>query len=97
MRDNHPGDKYLYEITIETGPMTSHATSSNIRFILDGDNEDSDIRCVSDKERVLFKKGALDGFIMAVPRPLGELNTLRVWTDSCGLGEMSAWYLLGYI
>lgn len=31
---------------------------------------------------------------MSTPRPLGELEYLRVWTDSTGLGEMGAWYLL---
>ena len=29
-----------------------------------------------------------------MPRPLGELGYLRVWTDNCALGEMSAWYLM---
>jgi hypothetical protein len=45
-------------------------------------------------ERQLFKKGARDAFLCSVPRPLGELDYLRIWTDSCALGEMSAWYLM---
>ena len=34
MRDNHPDDKYLYEIIVETGPNDNHATTSSINFIL---------------------------------------------------------------
>ena len=95
LADNHPDDKYLYEIVVETGPMSSHATSSKINFILSGDEEDSDVRLLNDPERETFKCGAVDSFLMSVPRPLGTLQYFRVWTDSSGLGEMSAWYLLG--
>ena len=31
---------------------------------------------------------------MSVPYPLGSLEYFRVWTDSSGLGEMSAWYIM---
>ena len=34
MRDNHPDDKYLYEIIVETGPSDNHATTASINFIL---------------------------------------------------------------
>ena len=44
MADNHPDDKYMYEIVVETGPMASHATSSNINFILSGEDEETDVR-----------------------------------------------------
>ena len=99
MGDNHPDDKYFYELVVETGPMASHATSSKINFILSGDEEDTDVRLFNDPERhppgtPLFKRGGVDAFLMSVPRPLGDLQYLRVWTDSSGLGEMSAWYVL---
>ena len=94
MRDNHPNDKYLYEIIVETGPKDADATTSNINFVLSGSECDTEVRCFTDDERQLFKKGSRDGFLMAVPHPLGDLEYLRIWTDSSGLGEMSAWYLL---
>jgi len=51
-------------------------------------------RTLNDPERHLFKKGARDAFIMTVPRPLGELNYLRIWTDSCALGiHLCTFYL----
>lgn len=94
MVDNHPDDKYLYEMVVETGPIENHATTSKINFIMSGDKEVTDVRLLNDPKRRLFKKGAKDSFLMAVPRPLGDLQHLRIWTDSSGLGEMSAWYLL---
>lgn len=94
MRDNHPDDKYLYEIIVETGPNDNHATTSTINFILSGSECDTEVRCFSDDERHIFKKAARDGFLMSVPFPLGSLEYFRVWTDSSGLGEMSAWYIM---
>ena len=97
MRDNHPDDKYFYEILVETGPNDNHATTSNINFIISGSECDTEVRCFTDDERGIFKKGARDGFLMSVPHPLGNLDYLRIWTDSTGLGEMSAWYLLSIL
>ena len=44
MTDNHPEDKYFYEIVVETGPKDSHATTANIYFILAGSDEESGAR-----------------------------------------------------
>lgn len=49
LADNHPDDKYLYEILVETGPLANHATTSNISFILFGDEEDTGARQVESK------------------------------------------------
>ena len=46
LSDNHPDDKYLYEIVVETGPMAAHATTSKVNFILTGDEEQTDVRLV---------------------------------------------------
>lgn len=94
LADNYPEDNYLYEIEVETGPLASHGTTSNIYFLLDGDKDDTGARCFTDPNREIFKSGALDHFILATPQSLGELNYMRLWTDSTGLGDMGAWYLL---
>ena len=105
MEDNNPEDKYLYEILVETGPLSSHATTSKIQFILTGEKGDSGVRTFNQPLRSLFtkkhknsyipfKKGALDSFLMTTDHSLGDLNYLRIWTDSSGLGEMSSWYLM---
>ena len=105
MADNNPKNKYMYEILVETGPMASHATTSKIQFILTGEKGDTGVRTFNQPLLALFtkklknkytafKKGARDSFLMTTDKPLGDLNYLRIWTDSSGLGEMSAWYLM---
>ena len=94
MKDNHMDDKYFYEVLVETGPLASHATTSKVEFILYGDDDVTDVRCFSDTDRELFKSGANDAFLMATDGPLGELQYMRIWQDSTGLGEMGSWYLL---
>ena len=105
MEDNNEKNKYMYEILVETGPLSSHATTSKIQFILTGEKGDSGARTFNQPLRSLFtkkhknsyipfKKGALDSFLMTTDHSLGDLNYLRIWSDSSGLGEMSSWYLM---
>ena len=96
MVDNRPQDTYFYEIIVETGPLNSHATTSKVEFILSGEDDETEIRCLNDESRSLFRAGAQDPFLMSVPYPLGDLRYLRVWQDSTGLGDMGAWYLLSF-
>jgi polycystin 1L2 len=41
----------------------------------------------------VFRRGGVDSFVMAVNRPLGNLNYLRVWHDNSGKGNMASWFL----
>ena len=108
MDDNTPEHKYMYEITVETGPMTSHATTSQIQFVLTGEDGDTGERTFNQPDQLRFKnwekgekkpfmpfkRGARDAFLMTTEHPLGKIENLRIWTDSSGLGEMSAWYVM---
>ena len=95
MNDNHPDDLYFYEVQVETGPLGSHGTTSKIYFQLDGQEDDTGTRCFYDPDRPeIFNSGGLDSFNMAVPKPLGDLNYMRIWNDNSGLGDSGAWYLL---
>ena len=47
MVDNHPEDKYFYELIVETGPKDAHATTANISFILAGSEEETEVRSVN--------------------------------------------------
>ena len=51
-------------------------------------------RCFSDPDRRLFRSGGLDSFLLSTPRPLGAIQYIRLWTDSIGLGDEVAWYVL---
>jgi hypothetical protein len=94
MADNNPEDQYFYEIMVETGPLANHGTTSNISFILTGEHDHTGARCFTDPNRTIFKSGALDSFLLSTETSLGELKYLRIWTDSTGLGDAGAWYLM---
>ena len=64
LRDNHPEDMYMYEMIVETGPSAAHATTSQIYFVLTGEDEDTGVRCFTDPNRKLFKAGGIDSFLL---------------------------------
>lgn len=43
--------------------------------------------------RAILRRGQTDSFLMATPRPLGQLQYLRVWHDNSGRGDESSWFL----
>ncbi|XP_042888379.1 uncharacterized protein LOC122263814 [Penaeus japonicus] len=66
--DNSAADKYLYEILVFTGNKTEAQTDSTVQFILSGDRDETDVRTFGDEQRKIFRKGAVDVFVLAVPR-----------------------------
>ena len=68
MKDNHVNDLYFYEIIVQTGPMLSHGTTSKVQFILTGEDDETDVRTLSDPTKNFFTKGALDTFLMSVEK-----------------------------
>lgn len=93
LQDNDPKDKYIYEIVVFTGDKKSAATDSNVFFIVSGDDDETEVRTFGDQKRKTFRKGAIDTFVMTVPRSLGRLNYMRIWHDNTGKGSMRSWYL----
>ncbi|XP_066983276.1 polycystin-1-like protein 2 [Macrobrachium rosenbergii] len=91
--DNDPRDKYLYEIMVFTGGNEEAATKSKVQFSISGDQAESHTRTFEDPSRQIFKRNAIDIFVMAVPKTLGNLQYLRVWHDNSGKGKMASWYL----
>ncbi|GFO17335.1 polycystic kidney disease protein 1-like 2 [Plakobranchus ocellatus] len=93
LADNDPRDKYFYEIIVCTGMRRNAGTNSQVCFILSGEDDETDVRAFTDSKRKIFRRGQIDGFLMAVPRPLGYLNFMRVWHDNSGKGKFGSWYL----
>ncbi|ESN95043.1 hypothetical protein HELRODRAFT_124863, partial [Helobdella robusta] len=91
--DNDPNDKYLYEIIVSTGLRKNAGTKSKVHVIFSGDFEETDPRTLEDDKRAVLMRGGVDSFLMAVPRPLGALNYLRVWHDNSGKGKYASWYV----
>jgi polycystin 1L2 len=61
--------------------------------IINGDINETSVRPLQCSTRQVFRRGGVDSFVMAVNRPLGNLNFLRVWHDNSGKSEMASWFL----
>ncbi|XP_077979563.1 uncharacterized protein LOC144434915 [Glandiceps talaboti] len=89
--DNDPRDHYNYEITIFTGVRKSAATSAKVSFIITGEEDETRPRLVADSKRKILEAGGIDAFVMASPRPLGNLVHMRIWHDNSG--KTPSWFL----
>uniref|UniRef100_A0A1I8GMZ4 PLAT domain-containing protein n=2 Tax=Macrostomum lignano TaxID=282301 RepID=A0A1I8GMZ4_9PLAT len=90
--DNNPDHKYLYEIVVSTGMRRGAGTDSKVFFILSGERDETDTRHLMDRSRKVLQRGCVDRFLLAVERPLGSLNFLRLWHDNSGEGSAASWY-----
>ncbi|XP_038068153.1 uncharacterized protein LOC119737688 [Patiria miniata] len=93
MADNKPKHKYLYEIAVMTGQWKGSGTSSKVHFILSGEDDETEVRTFEDDKRPILQTGCVDRFVMAVPKPLGPLNYMRVWHDNSGKGSGQNWFV----
>ncbi len=48
LRDNFPGHKYYFKISVYTGLRTNAGTKSKVMFTLSGDYEETPIRLMDD-------------------------------------------------
>lgn len=63
-------------------------------LLVAGDQDETEVRPLNSVAgRAILKRGQQDSFLMAVPRPLGQLQYLRVWHDNSGRGDESSWFL----
>jgi hypothetical protein len=50
-----------------------------VSFIITGDLDETAARAVEDDQRIILGRSSVDSFVMAVPRPLGNLTHLRYY------------------
>lgn len=83
---NDPRDLYGYEITVFTGFERGSGTTADISIVLTGKQEQTQPRRLHDTDpaRRKFQRGNVDHFLLTVPRPLGEIQQLRVWHNNAG-------------
>ncbi|XP_064099124.1 location of vulva defective 1-like [Macrobrachium nipponense] len=91
--DNKVEDKYLYEMLVFTGNKKEAQTDSTVQFILSGNQAETDVRTLGDDRRKILRKADVDVFILAVSRPLGSLQFLRIWHNNSGKGPNASWFL----
>ena len=68
-------------------------TKKKVSLKINGDTDSTNIRTLNENNKSVFKQSAVDSFIMAVKRPLGKLNYLKIWHDNSGKGDLASWFL----
>ena len=70
MKDNHyPIDGYFYELIVFTGNRSESGTQSKIKFQLNGELNETDVRMLNDNEnKTVLQTSSVDSFIMAVQK-----------------------------
>ncbi|KAK5874078.1 hypothetical protein PBY51_019056 [Eleginops maclovinus] len=91
LEDNHPGAQYNYLIGVQTGHRKNAGTTANVTVKLTGSDGESDTHVLTDPDKPVFERGAVDMFMLATPFPLGEVRNLRLQHDNSG-GRPS-WYI----
>lgn len=93
MDDNNVEDKYLYEITLITGPDKEAGTNSNIQLIASGEYGETEVRILPPSEGRRYHRYSVDAFVMSTGGPLGYINYLRIWHDNSGYPPYDNWQL----
>lgn len=98
LTDNRKDDSYFYEICVYTGSRKSAETKSKVFINISGTFGDSSIRELNSKDskekNPVFKRSAVDTFVMSTRKPLGSLYMCRVFHDNSGESRNdSSWYL----
>ncbi|XP_033105246.1 polycystic kidney disease protein 1-like 2 [Anneissia japonica] len=93
LADNEINDRYFYEVTVLTADIPSAATKSKVSLIVSGSNGDTGVRTFDKIKRPIFKRGAVDKFLLSTSRDIGTLEAVRVWHDNSGEGKYQSWFL----
>ncbi|XP_040889158.1 polycystic kidney disease protein 1-like 2 [Toxotes jaculatrix] len=91
LEDNHPGAHYNYLISVQTGHRKNAGTTANVTVKLTGSEGESETHILTDRDKPVFERGAVDMFLLATPFPLGEVRSLKLQHDNSG-GHPS-WYI----
>ncbi|XP_053305776.1 polycystic kidney disease protein 1-like 3 [Spea bombifrons] len=90
LTDNDPAFHFRYVIKVCTGYRKGAGTTSQVVMMLYGSEGQSDPHILSDPEKEVFTRGAVDVFLLKT-RFLGELHSLRLWHSNSG--SSPSWYV----
>ncbi|XP_076879412.1 polycystin-1-like protein 2 [Brachyhypopomus gauderio] len=91
LEDNDPLSEYRYLLTVSTGHRHGASTSSQVTVTLTGSVWETEPHHLTDPDKLLFERGAVDMFLLTTPFSLGELQSIRLWHDNSG--KHPAWYI----
>ncbi|XP_072374082.1 polycystin-1-like protein 2 isoform X2 [Scyliorhinus torazame] len=89
--DNDPLAQYRYLIRVQTGHRKGAATTAKVVIILRGSEGHSDSHFLTDSEKPVFERGAVDEFLLTTFFSLGELQSIRLWHDNSG--RSPSWFV----
>ncbi|XP_043563449.1 polycystic kidney disease protein 1-like 2 [Chiloscyllium plagiosum] len=89
--DNDPHAQYRYLIRIQTGHRKGAATTAKVVIMLIGSKGQSDPHFLTDSEKPVFERGAVDEFLLTTFFSLGTLQSIRLWHDNSG--SSPSWYV----
>ncbi|XP_038661912.1 polycystic kidney disease protein 1-like 2 [Scyliorhinus canicula] len=89
--DNDPLAQYRYLIRVQTGHRKGAATTAKVVIVLRGSEGHSDSHLLTDSEKPVFERGAVDEFLLTTFFSLGELQSIRLWHDNSG--RSPAWFV----
>ncbi|TKS70244.1 Polycystic kidney disease protein 1-like 2 PC1-like 2 protein [Collichthys lucidus] len=81
----------LYLVTLLWACYADRRASSKVTVKLSGSEGESDTHTLTDPDKPVFERGAVDVFLLATPFPLGEVRNVRLQHDNSG-GRPS-WYI----
>ncbi|XP_078682392.1 polycystin-1-like protein 2 [Branchiostoma floridae x Branchiostoma belcheri] len=82
---------HFYQITVLTGSRSESSTSARVFMTLMGEGGTSGPHELEDRDRVIFREGGVDTFILPTSRHLGSLYAVHVWHDNTG--PCPSWFL----
>ncbi|KAM3607032.1 uncharacterized protein V6R79_000867 [Siganus canaliculatus] len=91
LEDNNPVDEHRYLLSVSTGHRRGAATSSQVTITLLGTEGNSEPHHLSDPEKSVFERGAVDLFLLTTPFSLGDLQGIRLWHNNSG--SHPDWYV----
>ncbi|XP_041806603.1 polycystic kidney disease protein 1-like 2 [Chelmon rostratus] len=91
LEDNDPMDEYRYLLSVSTGHRRGASTSSQVTITLLGTEGNSEPHHLTDPEKCVFERGAVDLFQLTAPFSLGDLQGIRLWHNNSG--SHPSWYV----
>ncbi|KAK1799114.1 hypothetical protein P4O66_006698 [Electrophorus voltai] len=84
LEDNDPLSEYRYLLAVSTGHRHGAFSSSQVTVTLKGTVWETEPHHLTDPDKLLFERGAVDMFLLTTPFSLGELQSIRLWHDNSG-------------
>ncbi|XP_055086672.1 polycystic kidney disease protein 1-like 2 [Periophthalmus magnuspinnatus] len=91
LADNDPCDKYQYLLTVSSGHRRGAATSAQVTVVLVGSITSSAPHHLTDSQKPVFQRGAVDMFLLKAPGSLGDIQAVRLWHNN--EGEHPNWFV----